>query len=272
MTAIDFSPIIFASTLVVGGFAFSFTRFPELRKGNIIACLYLISIVSTITFNFLSIMLFIFGPLDPRVPLVITTIQAFPDGITALALETCYILRLFACVRLVKFRKAVYLLFIFPVGYTVADMLTITENFSVTPPQLTQAWWGMFNFMFMVGCIISHISTIVILIRNMGNLKDPLEKRNLIIIGAAQVINQAFFLAFCCLSFVDVVYSTALIYFSWAIDHIIFSLVNDHIRSFITSSGSLEQPNSSSVNESQEMSKVSVARVHSEVIPISVVE
>jgi len=272
MSSVDFSPIIFTATLVVGGVALQFTRFSELRKGNIIATLYLISIVSTIGYNFLSIMLFIFGSLDPAVPLVITTIQAFPDAITALALETCYIIRLSACVRLVKFRHAVYILFIFPILYTVADVLTIYQNFSKTPLVLTQAWWGMFNFMFMIGCIISHISTVAILVKNMGNLKDPVEKRNLIIISVAQIVNQSFFLVFCCLSFVDVVYSVALIYFSWTIDHIIFSLVNRHIKTFITSSGSIEQPNSSSANEGQDMSRASVARVHPQMISIDVIE
>ena len=232
-TVEDYSSIIWTSALVLAGLAMSRVQ-PGFMRGKTIPCLYLTSITCTTTYLFLA-------SIGPQVApggsasVAFSTVQAIADATTGVCLETCYILRLTACLRLYKRRNIVYLLFLFPLSYIFTDILAIAELYT-TKLVVSQVSFAMFNLTLMVGGIISHVATIVILLKNAGNLKDDQERKGLKRVAVLAITNQIFFLSFCLLSFVEVTYSVALIYLSWTMDHIVFSLVNEHIRSFLLSS------------------------------------
>jgi len=254
----DYSPIIYGVCLIIGGVAMSYVSPKDIVSKQPIHALFFVSIVCTMSYCYIYIMLSIFGATaSPGYLKAFNTIANLSDAITGVCLETCYILRLVACARMFKRRKLIYLLFIFPGVYVITDALAIANYYLETPVNIIQSQWGMFNFMLMIGDIISHVATVTILLRNAGNLKDPREKRDLEIVAAAALSNQALFLIFCCISFGEITYSTALIYFSWTMDHIVFCLVNRHIRLFLSSRG-YSDGNSSHASKSIEMdSKIS---------------
>jgi hypothetical protein len=264
--ATNYAPIIYLTTLVVAGVALSYIRFREIiRRHSPIPILYATSIISTTTYSYLQLIMYLF-PGNPTVILALSTIQCIVDAITGVTLESCYILRFYSCVRMSPRRRLVYVLFIFPFVYIITDILAIIALFDDTFI-VSQASYGMFNFVLMVGGIITHCSTIVILLRNSGNLKDKKEKVELKVVAVLAIANQICFLVFCCLCFNEVVYSTSLVYLSWTTDHIVFSLVNRHIRSFLLSTNQSDPDDSSNskvTSEREPDSQVSkTARDHS---------
>lgn len=244
---IDYSPIIYALSMIVGGIAMSYASPKDIVRRTV-PCLYFISIFCSLVFCYIYVMLSLFGT-DPAIVRGFNTVADVADFITAWGLEACYILRLLACLRMYRHKNLVYLLFIFPAVYTLTDIISISNYFLKTPITVSQAQYGMFCFFLMIGDIISHITTVYILLTNASNLKEARQKRNLEIVAATAVLNQVCFLSFCCLSFYETTYSTALIYFSWILDHIIFSLVNRHIRLFLNSRGYSDSGSSHRVSE-----------------------
>ena len=233
----DYSPIIYGFSLVLGGLAMSYVSPQDIRSKHPFHALFFVSIICTMIFCYIYIMLALYGDSSPVCVKIFSTIADIADATTGLCLEACYIVRLYACARMCKNRRLIYLLFIFPVIYVFTDVISIANYYLEHPIAIDQAQYGMFCFVLMIGDIISHVLTVTILLKNAGTLKDPKEKRDLEIVATLALINQACFLVFCCTSFVETTYSTALIYFSWTLDHIVFCLVNRHIRLFLSSRG-----------------------------------
>jgi hypothetical protein len=233
--AIDYSPVIFLFNLVLGGIAASFINFHGKRSLQPFAYFYSVSICCVVAYDICYLLSFLYP--DPQVISNVMTTMSVLDMVTSVCLETCYILRLKACLVLYNRRWLANMLWIFPAVYVWTDIIAIVNQYNHDVLRMIPAGWGMFNVCLMVGSIISHCSTVYILLRNADNLKDERDRRRLQVISFVAIANQLAFLICCGIAFVEVTYSTSLIVTTWTLDHIIFNLVNEYIKKFLNSQG-----------------------------------
>ena len=115
------------------------------------------------------------------------------------------------------------------------DLLALINMFNNNIVPVSQVGFGVFNMFLVVGSLISHLSTVVILLKNAGNLKDEEDRRNLQIVATLAVVNQTLYFIFCVVSLWELYISAAVLWVFWAFDHVIFIQVNRHIKKFLIS-------------------------------------
>lgn len=244
----DFTSLIYSATLLVAGYAASYVQRRQILRPNTpIPVLYFVSIICFVTFCYISIWYSVVAG-DHAAAQALLTIQYIADATTAVCLEACYILRLRACLKMYPHRNWSLLLFVFPSAYVLNDLFAIIDQYTDNAVNIGSVGYGMFNMTLIVGGIISHLSAVVILLTNAKSLKDEHERRNLQLVAAAAFLNQTLYFIFCLVSFWEITYSVAVLYLIWAVDHIIFTKVNQHIRRFLLSNHHSDSGESSGNN------------------------
>ena len=243
-SAEDYTSFIYSAALLVGGFTYSYVQMKQvLTPRTTLPILFFVSITCTMIFCYISIWQSLFAS-NAAASNALLTIQYIVDMTTAFCLETCYILRLAACLQMYRYRLGVYFLFVFPVIYVFNDVFAIVNQYTDNAVNINSVAYGMFNMMLIIGGIISHLSAVVILLKNASKFKDERERRHLQYVAIAAFCNQGLYFVFCIVSFFEIVYSVAILYLIWAVDHIIFTKVNQHIKSFLLSTNANDSSDS----------------------------
>jgi hypothetical protein len=235
---VDDSPLIYAVALVVGGFALQWVNLKSLRScSNIIGPLYLISLLAVLVTCYIDSLWAQLSPQEsPTATNGVTVFYYLCDMVTSFGLDALYIIRLLACTRMYKYHKLFRLLFLFPTVYVIGDCLVLAQIFNPSAFPLSQAILDApFTCVLYLGNSISHVATIFVLLHDLGNFKDPVKKRNLKIVAAIAVLNQAGLIVTGFTALISNNYSNAVAYLLWTADFIIFHLVNEHIKTFLLS-------------------------------------
>ena len=237
-SAEDYTSFIYSAALLVGGFTYSYVQMKQvLTPRTTLPILFFVSITCTMIFCYISIWQSLFAS-NAAASNALLTIQYIVDMTTAFCLETCYILRLAACLQMYRYRLGVYFLFVFPVIYVFNDVFAIVHQYTNNAINIGSVAYGTFNMMLIIGGMISHLTTVIVLLKNSNHLKDERERRHLQYVAAAALCNQGLYFIFCIVSFFEIDYSVAVLYLIWTVDHIIFTKVNQHIKSFLHSDSS----------------------------------
>ena len=253
----DYTPFIYGISLLIGGFIFSYIQPRQvLWPHTALPVLFLLSITCTMIFCYISVWQSLFAS-NTAASNALLTIQYIVDMTTAFCLETCYILRLAACLQMYRYRLGVYFLFVFPVIYVFNDVFAIVNLYTDNSINISSVAYGMFNMMLIIGGILSHLSAVVVLLKNASKFKDENERRHLQYVAIAAFCNQGLYFVFCIVSFFEIVYSVAVLYLIWTADHIIFTKVNQHIKSFLLSTNASDS--SGSGHERHRNSKIGSA-------------
>ena len=256
-SAEDYTSFIYSAALLVGGYTYSYIQVEQILRPRIsLPILFFVSITCTMLFCYISIWQGLFAT-DLAATNALLTIQYLVDMTTAVCLETCYILRLAACLQMYPYRKGVYVLFVFPVIYVFNDVFAIVNLYTDNSINISSVAYGMFNMMLISGGILSHLSAVVVLLKNASKFKDENERRHLQYVAIAAFCNQGLYFVFCIVSFFEIVYSVAVLYLIWTADHIIFTKVNQHIKSFLLSTNASDS--SGSGHERHRNSKIGSA-------------
>lgn len=183
--ATTYTPIIYVFALIICGYALSWVRLQHLTHKNIVGPLYLAVIVALMYICFVQAVRWPYlSQLSPGGLEAVVIIYLLCDMVSIAGLNILYILRLLACTRMYKFHNFWCLLFIFPALYAVGDILGLAQVLDPNAFPFSQAELGSaVGFLIVTGNVVAQLSTITILLRGLGNLKDPREKRNLKILA-----------------------------------------------------------------------------------------
>lgn len=236
----NYSSLVAGFSLVLGGFALSYVDLHSIcHCKSVTAPVFFVALVAVLILSYIRVIWlpFIVVTGNETAANAVSVIYYLCDMITSFGLDSLYIIRLVACTQMYKYHKLIYVLFIFPTVYVLGDAVSLALHFHPEAFPFTEAKMvSSISCVLVVGNTISHIATIVILLRDLGKFKDPLEKRNLKIVAAVAIVVQVGLVISGFFSlYDDFVYSAVVWYFLWTGDFIIFSLVNKHIKTFLQS-------------------------------------